>query len=82
MKSQCGRYQKWIDHDARVLARYVRDYRRQPLSKLLSILNVSHNTTQLYLHDLGFRNYIAPRKPYLNEKQKLDRLKFAHAHES
>jgi hypothetical protein len=32
---------------------------------------------------LGFRNCIvAPKKPYLSEKHKLDRLKFACAHES
>ena len=43
---------------------------------------MSHNTTQSYLHDLGFRNCIAPKQPYLSEKHKLDRLKFSRAHES
>ena len=70
------------DRDGRVLARYVRDDKRQALSELSSLLNVSRNTTQSYLHDLGFRNCIAPNKPYLSEKHKLDRLKFARAHES
>ena len=38
--------------------------------------------TQSYLHDLGSKNCIAPKKPYLNEKHKLDRLKFDCIHES
>ena len=50
--------------------------------ELQSLLNVSRNTTRSYLHDLGYRICIAPNKPYLSEKHKLDRLKFAHGHES
>jgi hypothetical protein len=62
LQSWCGRHQKLSDRDARVLARYVRYDRRQPVSELSSLLNVNRNTTQLYLHQLGFRNYIAPKK--------------------
>jgi hypothetical protein len=75
-------HRKLSDCDAIVLAHYVRDDRRQPLMELLSLLNVSHNTTRSYLLDLGYKNCIAPNKPYLGEKHKLDRLKFARAHES
>ena len=82
LKSRCGRHQKLSDPDARVLACYVRDDRRQPLLELSSLLNVSHNTTRSYLHDLGYRNCVAPNKPCLSEKHKLDRLKFPRAHES
>jgi transposase len=64
LKSRCGRHRKLSDHDARVLARYVEDDRRQTLSELSSLLNVNHKTTRLYLHDLGFRYCIAPKKPY------------------
>jgi hypothetical protein len=82
LKPQCGRHRKLSDCDARVLARYVRDDRRQPLSRLSSLLNVSHNTTWSYLRDLGFTNCIAPKKPYLSGKYKSYRLKFSRAHES
>ena len=47
-----------------------------------SLLNVSCNTIRSYLHDLDFRNCITSKKPYLSEKHKLDRLTFAHTHES
>ena len=67
MKSRCGRHRKLTNRDARVLTCYVRDGKRQPLSKLSSLLNVSRDTTWSYLHDLGFKNYIAPQKPYLSE---------------
>jgi transposase len=56
LKPQCGRHMKLSDRDARVLPRYVRADRRQPLLEISSVLNVSHNTTRSYLHDLGFRN--------------------------
>lgn len=52
LKPQCGRHRKLSDGDARVLARYFRDDRRQPLSALSSLLIMSCNTTRSYLHDL------------------------------
>ena len=82
LKFQCDRHRKLTNCDIRVLAHYVRDDRRQPLSKLSSLLNVNCNTTRLYLHDLDFRNCFGPRKLYPSEKHKLDRLKFAYVHEN
>ena len=51
LKPRCGRHRKLSDRDARVLAHYVRDDKRQPLSELSSLLNVSRNTTRSYFHD-------------------------------
>jgi hypothetical protein len=48
LKSQCGRHHNLRDRDAKVLARYVRDDRKQPLSELSSLLNVSRNTTKSF----------------------------------
>jgi transposase len=45
LKPRCGRHRKLSDRDARALARYVRDDRRQPLSELSSLLNVTQQFT-------------------------------------
>jgi transposase len=49
LKPQCGRHRKLSDHDVMVLAQSVRDDRRQTLSKISSLLNVSCNTNMVVL---------------------------------
>ena len=65
LKPRCGRHRKLSDRDARVLACYVRDDRRQSMLELSSLLNVSRNTTRSFLHDLAFRNSIASKKNHI-----------------
>lgn len=82
LKSQCGRHRKISERGVRILVRSVLGDRRQPLSEISSYLNVCRNTTRTYLREMDFRSCIAPKKPYLSNKHKADRLAFARAHAS
>ncbi|XP_073396270.1 uncharacterized protein [Physcomitrium patens] len=82
LKSQCGRPRKLSERDFWVLCRAVSSNRRHTLVELANLVSVSRTTVRLYLRELGFRNCIAPKKPYLNVKHKADRLAFARAYES
>nr|PNR53536.1 hypothetical protein PHYPA_007211 [Physcomitrium patens] len=48
--------------------------RRHTLVELANLVSVSRTTVRFYLRELGFRNCIAPKKPYLNVKHKAERL--------
>ena len=82
LKSQCGRPRKLSERDIWVLCRAVSSNRRHTLVELANLVSVSRTTVRFYLRELGFRNCIAPKKPYLNVKHKADRLAFARAYES
>nr|PNR28760.1 hypothetical protein PHYPA_029353 [Physcomitrium patens] len=82
LKSQCGRPKKLSERDFRVLCHAVSSNRRHTLVELANLVSVSRTTVRFYLCELGFRNCIAPKKPYLNVKHKADRLAFARAYES
>ena len=82
LKPQCGRPRKLSERDIWVLCRVVSSNRRHTLVELANLVSVSRTTVRFYLRELGFRNCIAPKKPYLNVKHKADRLAFARAYES
>ena len=82
LKSQCGRPKKLSERDIWVLCHAVSSNRGHTVVELANLVSVSRTTVRFYLHELGFRNYIAPKKPYLNVKHKVDRLAFACAYES
>nr|PNR50627.1 hypothetical protein PHYPA_009813 [Physcomitrium patens] len=82
LKSQCSRPRKLFERDFRVLCHAVSSNRRHTLVELANLVSVSRTTVRFYLRELGFRNCIAPKKPYLNIKHKADRLAFARAYES
>ena len=82
LKSQYGRPRKLSEQDIWVLYRAVSSNRRHTLVELANLVSVSRTTVRFYLRELGFRNCIAPTKPYLNVKYKADRLAFARAYES
>ena len=78
LKSQCGRPRKLSERDIQVLCYVVSSNRRHTLVELANLVSVSRTTVRFYLRELGFRNFIAPKKPYLNVKHKADRLAFAY----
>ena len=70
LKSQCGRPKKLFERDIWVLCRAISSNRRHTLVELANLVSVFRTTVQFYLRELGFRNCIAPTKPYLNVKHK------------
>ena len=77
-----GRPKKLQEIDRRVLKYEIVKNCRIPLAELASSLPipVSMNTIQKEVHDLGFGNRIAKKKPFLNERHKKLRLAFAKEH--
>lgn len=79
-----GRPRKLQAHDRRMLKYEVQKNRRVHLAELASSLSVSvcQTTIRKELHGLGLRSRIAVKKPYLNDKHKQQRLRFAKAHQN
>jgi len=80
-----GRPAKLNDHDCRQLVRYIRhdrETRREPLQEIAATLNlnVSARTLERKLTIIGLGHYIERKKPFLTQKQKAARLKFAKNH--
>src|SRR5207253_5486296 len=80
--SRPGRPEKLTCRDKRVIRRELMRNRRAPLAEITANLAtpVCVNTARSAVHKLGFGNRVAPKKPYLKDKHKADRLAFARAH--
>lgn len=76
-----GRPRKLTYRNMRHLERMLDDDRRLPLmeitNKMTDIAKVSCRTVRNALNDLGYRNRVAAKKPFLSEKHKAERLVFA-----
>ncbi|CAB4382747.1 unnamed protein product [Rhizophagus irregularis] len=77
-----GRSKMLTERDTHVLRRVVRANRFSPLGDITDRLNSSlnttfhHNTVRKYLHNDGFGNYTAHKKPLLTKKHKSNRLRW------
>jgi transposase len=79
-----GRPRKLTNRNMRHLERVLHDDRRIPLmeitNQMADIAKVSCRTVRNALNDLGYRNRVAAKKPFLIKKHKVDRLAFAKQH--
>jgi transposase len=77
-----GRPTIFTERGLRELKQAALGNRRSSLADITNTITTqaSRSTVRRELKDMGFRCRVAPKKPFLNEKHKADRLAFAQAH--
>ena len=81
-----GRPEALSARDKRSLVRITKKNRKEPLAVITNEFNVQHDTTlttktiRKYLHNLGWRNCVACRKPLLDKRKALERKKWCREH--
>jgi transposase len=78
-----GQKPKFSKDDVEELRHILEQDRRAPLCQITNQLTIkaSETTVRNEIHKLGFHSRIARRKPFLNDKQINNRLKFARIHQ-
>jgi transposase len=82
-RPRSGRPTLFKERDQRALKRTLLSNRRAPLAEIKNCMptQISITTLRKEIHKLDFWNRVAPKKPFLSQKHKADRLRFALAHE-
>lgn len=75
-----GRPRKLCALDVEELCIVVWTHRQESLLEIGSQVKVCRNTTHLYLRELGYNDRVVPKKPYLSDEYREERLTFAWAH--
>ncbi|KAI7955142.1 hypothetical protein MJO28_005542 [Puccinia striiformis f. sp. tritici] len=79
-----GRPRKTTDRDLRELKDVLESNRKTKLSEVGDLIQtqVCDRTLRKRIRDLGYNSCVAVKKPYVNDKQKKNRLRFAREHSS
>ncbi|KAI7933206.1 hypothetical protein MJO28_017772 [Puccinia striiformis f. sp. tritici] len=70
------------DRDLRQLRHFVENHRKLTLAEVTDAMttHVSSSTIQRRIHEMGYNNRIAVKKPFINAKNREKRLAFANEH--
>ena len=76
------RPRKWSERSVRVVTRTLKTDRRQTLADITNRcgLNVGTSIIRQALHQVGYYNRVAQKKPFLSDDHRCRRLKFAWQH--